>query len=317
MTPTVSITLCCYNSEPFLEATLESIVAQTYRNWELVIVNDGSRDATEEIVKRYVAQGWPITYHYQPNAGLGAARNKALELSRGKFVALIDHDDLWTADKLERQLPLFAKPQVGLVYSGAEVVGLDGRVLRSYMPPERMYRGKVLNELFLADFLACSTAVLRRSAIDEVGAFRPELTITEEYELWFRIAEKFEFDYIEEPLMKWRLHSSNATWNSRKVRDESTLVLREVLARHPEIEKWLGSRVIRMRLAGFSCTRQQAVLLGDFRRAIAEMRRVGAGKVIREVARPLLKYVVSLLPTSMIDVSQRVVAMARRRAATS
>lgn len=307
--PTVSINLCCYNSERFLAATLDSIVAQTYRDWELVIINDGSRDATEEIVKRYIAQGWPIHYHSQTNAGLGASRNKALELSKGKFVALIDHDDLWTPDKLERQIPLFANPRVGLVYSGADVIGPDGRILRPYMPQDRMFRGNVLNELFLLDFLACSTAVMRRSVIDEVGPFRPELAITEEYELWFRIAEKYEFDFVADPLMKWRLHATNATWNSKKTRDENAFVLRSVLARRPEIEKALGKRVVRLRLAGFSCTTSQAALVRNLPRAFAQRR-------IREVAGPYLRYVISLMPSRAIDFVQRVAARRRRKAVT-
>lgn len=312
--PVVSINLCCYNSERYLAATLDSIVAQTYRDWELVIINDGSRDSTEEIVKRYVAAGWPIQYHPQANAGLGAARNKALELSRGEFIALIDHDDLWMPDKLERQVALFANPRVGLVYSDALVIGADERVVRPYMPHDRMARGNVLNDLFLADFLACSTAVIRRSAIDEVGPFRPELRITEEYELWFRIAGKYEFDFVDAPLMKWRLHATNATWNSKRTRDENAAVLAEVVRRHPEFATTPGRRIVTMRLAGFSCTPQQALLLGNWNRAREEMRRSGVSAVLRQIAVPLLKYVIALLPSAMIDVLQGAMARFRRRA---
>ena len=312
--PAVSINLCCYNSERYLVPTLDSIVAQTYRDWELVIINDGSRDSTDAIVKRYIAAGWPIRYHDQPNTGLGAARNKALELSRGDFVALIDHDDLWMPDKLERQIPLFANPRVGLVYSDALVIGPDERVLRPYMPHDRMARGNVMNDLFLADFLACSTAVIRRSVIDEVGPFRPELRITEEYELWFRIAEKYEFDFVDAPLMKWRLHATNATWNSKRTRDENAFVLGEVVRRHPEFSKTVGARVVKMRLAGFSCTPQQAALTGDFRKAREEMKRTGVLPVLRQIAAPLLKYAIALLPSAMIDMLQRVLARVRRRA---
>src|SRR5438874_5550918 len=107
MNPTVSITLCCFNSERFLAETLRSIIDQTYKDWELVIINDGSTDSTESIIQTFIDRKWPIVYHSQQNAGLGRSRNKAVELSRGEFIALIDHDDLWEPEKLARQIPLF------------------------------------------------------------------------------------------------------------------------------------------------------------------------------------------------------------------
>src|SRR5207249_8047170 len=102
--PKVSINLCCYNGEQFLEETLQSIFLQTYKEWELVVVNDGSTDSTERIIKSYTAAGKPIVYHYQENAGLGSARNKALQLSSGRYSALIDHDDTWLSEELENQV---------------------------------------------------------------------------------------------------------------------------------------------------------------------------------------------------------------------
>src|SRR2546421_314712 len=123
MPPKVSITLCCYNSERYLDETLQSITAQTYKDWELVVINDGSRDATEDIVRRYMDAGWPIVYQYQENRGLSASRNKSIELSSGEFIAMIDHDDLWSPEKLEKQVPLFEDPKVGVVYTQTVVIG--------------------------------------------------------------------------------------------------------------------------------------------------------------------------------------------------
>ena len=116
MNELVSINLCCYNGEAFLDETLHSICSQTYPNWELVIVNDGSTDGTEAIVEKYMNQGVPIIYHVQENQGLGASRNKALELSSGAFIAFIDQDDLWLPEKLEKQIMLFENPETGLVF---------------------------------------------------------------------------------------------------------------------------------------------------------------------------------------------------------
>ncbi len=116
--PKVSINLCCYNSEKNLRETLESIVKQTYKDWELIIINDGSSDSTESIIYEYVNQGFPITYHYQENKGLGYSRNEALSRSQGEYIAFIDHDDIWVAGKLNRQVAfLDQNPEVDFLYS--------------------------------------------------------------------------------------------------------------------------------------------------------------------------------------------------------
>jgi len=120
MSPTLSINLCCYNSEKYLKETLESIFAQTYKDWELVVINDGSTDSTESIIKEYISQGYPISYCWQENRGLGYSRNEALKHSRGKYIAFIDHDDIWLPQKLEKQIPLFDRnPKTAIVASNA------------------------------------------------------------------------------------------------------------------------------------------------------------------------------------------------------
>ena len=141
MPPKVSINLCCYNGEKYLEETLQSIFLQTYTDWELVVVNDGSTDSTERIIKSHKAAGKPIVYHYQENAGLGSARNKALQLSSGSYIALIDQDDIWLSEKLEKQVRAFEVDRLlGLVYSDTYYIDQDGKELGTAFkrspPPE-------------------------------------------------------------------------------------------------------------------------------------------------------------------------------------
>ena len=310
MQPGVSVTLCCFNSERYLRETLNSIVDQTYKNWELVVVNDGSSDSTADILQEYVDAGWPIVVHNQKNAGLAASRNKALELARGELIALIDHDDLWDPRKLELQVPLFSNPRVGLVYSNTVVIDHSGRELREFLPRSRMFRGEVLVPLFLGQFLACSSAVVRRTAIDEVGPFKTHYKINEEYELFMRLAARYEFDYVDVPLMKWRVHATNATWDFRRNRTETADVLRQALQRHPEIERQLGPRVVKLRMSGFSCTMQQTAWLA---RPSSMVMALAHGSAFRVLA----KYFISLLPTAAIDAVQRAMSWSRRRAVTS
>jgi glycosyltransferase involved in cell wall biosynthesis len=314
--PLVSINLCCYNSERFLEETLQSVFAQTFTDWELVVINDGSKDSTDAIVRRHIAAERRIVYHPQANAGLGAARNKAIELSRGRYIAIIDHDDLWAPQKLERLIPLFDRAEVGLVYSNADYVDARGAVTGRYTPAERMFRGRVLAELFLGNFVACSTVLMRRAALDEVGFFRPDLHIAEEYELFLRLAERYDVDCIDEPMMQYRLHDGNASWNVARAHYEVRDVLKESVARVPELERMLGRRTLRLRFAGFTCSMRQAHLLDHPVAAVRDDYQGRLGAALRELPKPLLAWMVSLLPPGIRSAAQRLIGFVRRKRVT-
>lgn len=215
MPPTVSINLCCYNSEKYLEETLQSIFAQTYKNWELIIINDGSTDSTERIIQQYIKDGWPIIYHYQINAGLGQSRNKALELSQGEFIAFIDHDDLWMPEKLEIQVPLFDKDEeTGIVFCNTIFFndkGFQKEVYRKWKPP----RGMVFSALLSNYFLALPSVVVRKKALEANGEwFDPQFKVIEEYDLFLRLSYSWKVDYVYEPLAKWRMHNTSQTYST-------------------------------------------------------------------------------------------------------
>lgn len=215
--PRVSINLCCYNSARYLAETLRSIVSQTYADWELVIVNDGSTDETETIVRGVIAEGWPIVYRYQANEGLGSARNRALELSTGELVAFIDHDDLWLPDKLAKQVVLFDRdPSVGLVFCNTLFFAQDGRFWPHYSkrkPP----RGDIFGDLLARYFLSLETVMVRRAALIELDEwFDPSFMMAEEVDLFLRIAHRWKADYVDEPLAKWRIHPDSLTQTRRE-----------------------------------------------------------------------------------------------------
>lgn len=213
MAPTVSINLCCYNSEKYLRETLDSIVNQTYNDWELIIINDGSSDSTESIVYEYINQGFPIIYHYQENKGLGYSRNEALKRSQGEFIAFIDHDDIWLPEKLEKQIPLFDKnPGVGLVICDTIFFNKKGDVKQLYVKKKPPI-GNVFRNLLTGYFISLETAVLRRVALSSLDEwFDPRFNMIEEADLFTRIAYNWELGYVDEPLAKWRMHHSSLTF---------------------------------------------------------------------------------------------------------
>lgn len=211
MRPMVSINLCCFNSERYLEETLQSVFHQTYKNWELVIVNDGSTDTTEAIIKKHISEGWPIVYHFQANAGLSNARNKALELSCGRYIAFLDHDDVWLPEKLALQIPLLeARPDVAAAYSNASVIDGQGNIIAErYNNDFKSRDGNIFEELLIeGDFINWQTVVIRRSVLDDIGKFE-SYRITEDYDMLLRCALNRTFFSMDQVLAKYRRHDQN------------------------------------------------------------------------------------------------------------
>lgn len=202
----VSINLCCYNSEKYLRETLQSLINQTYKNWELVVINDGSSDSTEAIILEFKDRGYPIRYHYQQNAGLSASRNKAFELSKGEYVAFIDHDDLWLPDKLEKQVAMFEKhPKADFQYGNYFI--LKGRrkilALRREQP-----QGKVFARFLYHCPVAILTTMVRKRAMERLDSlFDSNLNMAEEFDLFMRLLYRSGAVYQNEPLAVYRMHS--------------------------------------------------------------------------------------------------------------
>ena len=211
MSPTVSINLCCYNSEKFLGETLRSIVAQSYKDWELVVIDDGSTDSTGSIIREYIQQGYPIVYHWQENRGLGYSRNEALKHSSGKYIAFIDHDDLWLPSKLEKQVPLFNDPGVDLVYGNYYEINKDGSKRQvGFSRPQP--RGQVFKRFLKHYPVNLQTVMVRKSSLERLGAlFDPELHLSEEYDLFMRLLYKGKADYLEMPVAEYRIHEAMAS----------------------------------------------------------------------------------------------------------
>lgn len=236
MNPKVSVNLCCYNSEKYLRETLDSIVNQTFKDWELIIINDGSSDSTESIIHEYIKQGYPTIYHYQENKGLGYSRNEALKRSQGEFIAFIDHDDLWMPEKLEKQVPLFDNPKVGLVYCDCYRIDMKGKIIGLFSDDIYFPRGLALNKLIEDGAIsALSSLVIRKSAFEKVGFFNHNYNICEEFDLAIRIAEYFDFDYSELSLAKYRHHEGNISKNVDESIGELLKIIDGFIDRRPDL----------------------------------------------------------------------------------
>jgi cellulose synthase/poly-beta-1,6-N-acetylglucosamine synthase-like glycosyltransferase len=234
-TPIVSVTICCYNSEQYIAETLQSVLNQTFDHFEIVVVNDGSTDRTEEIVKSFSDPR--IKYHFQANAGVGATRNRAVDLSRGKYVAFLDHDDLWEPTKLEKQIPLFeTQPEVALVYSDCYFIDPNGERFATYFAYQGVEpcRGDALLALIKHGcFMQLPSVIVSKEALVEVGKFDPRYNIVEDYDTWMKIADRHAVDYVGEPLCSYRVHSANTSRIQQERGYQEVLNL---------VTEWMGRR---------------------------------------------------------------------------
>lgn len=248
MPPTVSINLCCYNSEKYLEETLQSIFAQTYKDWELIVINDGSSDSTEIIIQEYINQGYPIIYHYQVNKGLGYSRNEALKRSRGQFIAFIDHDDIWMPEKLERQIPLFYRDSKTAIVASNAIL-FNEKSKNALFCKKKPKPGYVFGELLANYFICLSTAVIRRSALDDLDEwFDSRFRHIEEAELFERIAYTWYLDYVDEPLAKNRIHNESSSYLRPDLSPKETeMMIAKFIILYPDFENLYKKEVFNLR----------------------------------------------------------------------
>ncbi|MCK4827992.1 glycosyltransferase family 2 protein, partial [bacterium] len=227
MSRKISINLCCYNSEKYLKETLDSIVNQTYKDWELVIINDGSCDSTESIIDHYIKQGHPIVYNYQENRGLSSSRNEAMKLSCGDYIAFIDHDDMWLPHKLETQLSyLQAHPECGFLYSNAYVLQ-DKKQRLIYPMRTTMPQGSVFRTFLIRYPVNLQTVMIKKTLLDGMDHwFDKKLELCEEYDFFLRFLRNAQAAYQKDPLAIYRLHPNMSSAKKfDKFPDEKTYIL--------------------------------------------------------------------------------------------
>ena len=205
--PTVEVILPAYNAAHFLPFALDSVIAQTFSEWRILLVDDGSKDNTAEIAARYAdLLGDRLKYIYQPNAGLPAARNTALRHAEGEFLALLDADDVWLPCRLQETLKVFrAKPGVGLTYGFNDSIDPEGKLLRTYRNVSRHPEGRIAPYIYMREMdLPCPTVTFRRACVEVVGGFDETMRATEDRDLWLRIALRFDAALVREVLAQYR-----------------------------------------------------------------------------------------------------------------
>jgi glycosyltransferase involved in cell wall biosynthesis len=221
----VSAIVPTYNRRQFICETVDSILAQTYRNLEVIVVDDGSTDGTGELLKQRYGSVPRFRYIWQENAERAVARNTGIMAAQGEFIAFLDSDDLWLPEKLANQLAQFhQQPEIVLSHTGYTHIDVSGQEVDQVVPPpqDSINQNRVFRRLLLGNTIGAPTVLIRRSALEHTGFFCEDrrLLAFEDWEMWTRLAYQGTIGYIPEPLAKYRLHPGNTferlTWKASR-----------------------------------------------------------------------------------------------------
>lgn len=223
--PRVSILLTCYNHLKYLPAALEGVRSQTFTDYEIIALDDGSTDGSREWLQQQ--EGLHVVFN-EKNLGTYGTLNKGLELAQGEYIAVLNDDDVWMPTKLEKQVALLdSNPKVGLVHTEGEFINGEGKVFEGeplgFKFP-RFETGDILLDLVYENKIIASAAVFRKSISDELEGYNDLYFGSGDWELWFRIAEGHHVGCVNEKLTQYRVHGANASHKLERIwRDDAML----------------------------------------------------------------------------------------------
>ncbi|BAY25923.1 glycosyltransferase involved in cell wall biogenesis [Calothrix sp. NIES-2100] len=239
-TPKVSVVVPAYNVSGYLEAALFSVECQSFGDYEVLIVDDGSTDETAEIALTFSRRDSRFQLLQKPNGGLSSARNYGLHHAQGEYIALLDGDDTYHPDKLAVHIAKLDKsPEIGVTYSASRAIRDDGQVTFMSLSGKPIVNN-ILLALLCKNFIGHgSNAVFRRCLIDEVGEFDETLRSSEDIDFWLRIAATERWRFYREPriLCYYRVRPSGLSFNVAQMQRSQEQVLKSAYERSPEVVK--------------------------------------------------------------------------------
>lgn len=240
--PTISVIIPVFNGEETIQKTIESVLQQTFSDFEIIVINDGSQDATLEVLSTIKDSRLKV-FSY-PNAGQGASRNRGMNHASGEYIAFLDADDLWTPDKLETQLQaLKLHSDATVAYSWTDSIDELGHFHSK--GPRPQFEGDVFQSLLLTNFLVNgSNPLIRHQALIEVGGFDEKLPPAEDWEMWLRLANRYHFVVVKSPQVLYRQSLQSASSNVLKMEDSSLKLLKNALAYRPSLPHRFNQAVL-------------------------------------------------------------------------
>jgi glycosyltransferase involved in cell wall biosynthesis len=238
-TPTVSVIIPAYNAEAFIGDTIQSALDQTYRDLEIIVVDDGSSDGT---VARVSAFGDAVRLHQQRNGGVARARNTGVSLARGEWIAFLDSDDLWLPTKIEQQLSL---ANAVMTFTDRYNIGDRGDLPEIQSVCQPMEGGDIFEALLCGNFVTTTSVMMRRALFEQYGGFNVAFNGTEDWDLWLRVAADHDIGFCAQPLVRYRLHRGGISRNFARMNRERLQVISRALAspRGQTLGAWTVRRV--------------------------------------------------------------------------
>ena len=226
-----------YNGEKYLKEAIESILNQTFRDFDFIVIDDGSTDGTADILARYQQMDNRIRVYHQENKGITASRNRGCQLAKGEYIAVMDADDVSLPERLARQVEyLNAHPEVGVLGGCMEMINENGVPQNKVRTPTTP--GMIRWSLLFGCCMVHSSVMMRRDVVERLGFYNPEITLAEDYDLWGRASEITKLANLPEFLIEYRMWEGNAT-----SRHKQTVEQNATKTMHSTITRLLGSEI--------------------------------------------------------------------------
>jgi glycosyltransferase involved in cell wall biosynthesis len=239
MADLVSVVIPAHNAARTIGETIDSVISQSYRTMEVIVVDDGSTDDTVAIVRRRMADTPSLRLVTQTNQGVSAARNAGIRAARGAFIAFIDADDLWHRDKIALQVARLRRDgnRLGIVYTWSTYMSLDGHILPGRAFAET-YEGDVYAPLLTCNFMN-GTLMVRRQCLERVGLYDTALRVNEDLKMHLALARYYDFGVVPRFLSGYRLQTTGLSHDIRRLRMAQGQVRDEVRRQNPHLPGWL------------------------------------------------------------------------------
>lgn len=243
----VSVIIPAYNEEQHIAQSIKSVLHQTYPCEEIIILDDGSTDDTETIVKRF--EDSSIRYIYQDNQGVCQTRNRAIEEAKYSLIAWLDADDFWMPEKMEKQIAQVKDhPESGMYYSDYRKVDHEGEELPHRRQNRTTPSGWIFRDLFKRNVIQPSTTLIRKECYEDVGMYNDDLQRCWDYEMWLRIALKYKISGCSDQLSNYRIIEDRMSTNRKKSRGAIIKLLKNMYQSAKGTEQEVSRKLLHKRL---------------------------------------------------------------------